>query len=206
MLWVSFFLRLLPKQHFVSEFFLPGSTTEALWVIHKSVQDLIDYDESIGAVADCVNEQKDRFIDRNNFYGRELNFCTEFVMSRARFNLATVFYPLIEVATLFTSEMQHAIMKPSAYTNFARDQEALIEYVETELVSIEEVWYNNFMVTFTWEQRRFDDEMWGHQDELDMCLEYIEFAYDRVATEIKTALQNCAVPARGRPLQLKPTI
>jgi hypothetical protein len=198
---------IFPKKQFVSESFpFPGSTTEALWVIHKSVQDLIDYDESIGAVADCVNEQKDRFIDRNNFYGRELNFCTEFVMSRASFNLASVFYPLLEVASSLTTSTQYAILETSAISNFARDQEALIEYFESELHIIEQVWYNHHMVAFSWDQRRFDDEMWGHQDELDMCLEFIEFAYDRVATEIKTALQNCAVPGRGRPMQLKPTI
>jgi hypothetical protein len=177
-----------------------------LWVIHRAVQDLIDYDESIGAVADCVNEQKDRFADRNNYYGREINFCTRYVVTRSRTYLATIFYPLIEVASLFTSNMQYVILESSSYTNYARDQEALVEFVENELHSVREVWNNNLLVLFNWEQRRFDDEMLGYQNELDECLNFIEAAYEQDASEIITALEGCAVPTRGRPMQLKPTI
>jgi hypothetical protein len=92
----------------------------------------------------------------------------------------------------------------SSITNFARDQEALIVFLEKELHSIEEVWNNNFLVILQWEERRFDDEMLGYRAELDDCLAYTEISYERAAAEIMTALQNCAVPARGRPMQLKP--
>jgi hypothetical protein len=179
----------------------PGQSTERLWATRQSVQDLIDYDESIGAVADCVDIQKARFEERNLFSGREMNFCTQYIINPTRGYLASIFYPLLEVASLFTSNMQYVILESSSITNYARDQEQLIEFVENELHSIEEVWYNNLLVAFNWEQNRFDDEMWQEREELRECVYFLEMTYNRVTDDIKDALKNCAVPAKGRPMQ-----
>jgi hypothetical protein len=181
-----------------------GRTTEDLWQTRQAVQDLIDYDESIGAVADCVNEQKERFADRNRYFGQEINTCSEYVLSRAETYFATTFYQFLNIMMILISQLQELVLGTSSITNFARDQEALIVFLEKELNSVEELWNNNLLVILQWEERRFDDEMLGYRSELDECLAYVESSYERVAAEIMTALEGCAVPTRGRPMQLKP--
>jgi hypothetical protein len=104
----------------------------------------------------------------------------------------------------FISELQELVLSSSSITNFSRDQEALIVFLEQELHSIEELWNNNFVVVLRWEERRFDDEMLGYRGELDECLANVEMSYERVMAEITAVLENCAVPTRGRPMQVKP--
>jgi hypothetical protein len=191
---------------FLTYLLISGQSTERLWATRQSVQDLIDYDESIGAVADCVDIQKARFEERNLLSGLEMNFCSRFVMTPTRGYLASIFYPLLEVSALFTSATQYVILESSSITNYARDQEELIKFVENELHSFEEAWYNNLLVALNWEQNRFDDEMLLERDELRECVYFLEMTYTRVTDDIKDVLKNCAVPAKGRPMQLKPSV
>jgi hypothetical protein len=155
----------------------------------------------------CVNVQITRFAERNLFSGREINFCVQFVLTPTRQHFATIFYPLTEISSLFTSAMQYIILESSMFTNYARDQEALIEFVENELHSVEEIWRNNLLVALNWEQHRFDDEMLLHRDELRECMFFQEMTYTRITNDIKTALEGCAdEPTKGRPIQFKPSV
>jgi hypothetical protein len=105
---------------------------------------------------------------------------------------------------IIISQLQELVLGTSSITNYARDQEALIVFLEQELNSVEELWNNNLLVILQWEERRFDDEMLGYRAELDDCLAYAVSGYEEAAAEITRALQGCAVPTRGRPMQLKP--
>jgi hypothetical protein len=201
-LWVSFSKAVHSSRS--NQYLFIGRTTEHLWQSRQAVQDLIDYDESIGAVADCVNEQRQRFEDRNRYYGREFSFCSAYILSKTELYFGTTFYPVLDTVMLGIGFLQELVLGTSSLTNFARDQEALILFLDQELHSIEELWNNNLLVILQWEERRFDDEMLGYRGELDECLAYVQTSYERVMAEITTVLENCAVPMRDRPLQLKP--
>jgi hypothetical protein len=177
-----------------------------MWATQAAVQQAIDYDESIGAVAECVDAQVARFNQANQRFGSELSFCSQYVYTRGLGYLRDIFYPLMEGAMIGMSALQYLILQTTSYINIARDQEAVIEFIENELHSINELWYNNIMVGFGWEQNRYDDEMLRYRDELRECVAYTASAYDRVADEIIIDLNNCAVPTKNRrPMQLKPT-
>jgi hypothetical protein len=182
-----------------------GRTIDELWRVQAEVQTVIDYDESIGAAQDCVDAQVEIFNDLNLSTGSEISRCTEYVNNRGLSYLRSIFYPRLEVVQRLASIFQYIVIQTSSFTNLARDQEALVLFIDNELVSMEEIWNNNLLVFLGWEGRRYDDEMLRIRDELSECLRYAEDRYQRTAAAITMSLNVCAVPTQyQKPSQVKP--
>jgi hypothetical protein len=132
-----------------------------------------------------------QFAELNLISGREINFCTQYALVPTRSLLTTIFYRMLEDASLLTASMQYVILEASSFTNYVRDQGALIEYVENLLITLKPRFRNYWMVALNWEQHRFDDEMLFHREDLSECLNFLRMTYNRVTDDIKHALENC---------------
>jgi hypothetical protein len=164
--------------------------------MRNKVQDLIDWEVSVGASEYCVEVQKSNFAGTNYYYGQEMNRCATYAYYPARRYVNSIFYPYLDYTVNEISSLHYVVLNMMYRANVARDQESLISVLDT-LITGDRLRFDLFASeVLYWEGNAFADAHIYYLSNMAECGQSLIDRYTMATEYIIFQLGLCAIPTK----------